>query len=231
MNRRCYVGGSHSLIQKLERASSKCPSVLQPITNSTHPAQCYCPLQTTVTKYASSNCTITPSSASGTLTGTETTGAKPTCSLTGFPERFYIKDSESGWLATDSRFNRLFGVLSKPNATVFHIAWTDDGQARGIPQLAFNKGRSSSNSTPEYRAAVRNRGGPIRFFNSSFIPGDGNSYRIVTPSFSSYLCQMTLSAWMNHDLSYSSNCGGALWLDGGEPDDGCIRVELTVSPA
>lgn len=218
-----------------EKITLTCGCPLETTVTTAVPAKCYCPLETIVTKYESSNCTATPTSVSRTwnhtVTPTGSTGATPTCTLTDFPKRFFIRDSESGWLSTDSHFNRIYGVLSKNHAAVFHIASVNDGSISEIPQLAFNTSRPNSNSTEEHRAFIRYTGGPVRFFNSSFVPEAGNNYEIITASFNSHLCQMSLITWMEHDLSYPENCGGALWLDGGKPNDGCMRVRLTVSPA
>jgi len=56
-----------------------------------------------------------------------------------------------------------------------------------------------------------------------------SGYSIVTATFSTYLCQMSLMTWMMHDLSYPLECGRDLWLGGGLLNtQGCRAVRLLV---
>ena len=194
----------------------------------------------TVTESASQNCSSSSRTqdSNGTGTGTSTESATPTCSLSELPQSFYIKDSASQrWHALDLASGTTRGVdLSTTKyATAFQVNSTNDGSITGIVQLVADvvtTGHNASNSTVHtpYSAWIHNTGGPIRFFNSSSLPGWDSGYQIVTASFSTYLCKLILITWMQHDLSYPETCNnGTLWLDGGLVDTGCQRVTLDVS--
>lgn len=198
--------------------------------STTLSSKCHCPLQTiftTITKSAFSNSTSSPTHPTG--TDSNTGSATPTCSLARLPNKFLLKDVVSGYLSVDLMTNSMRGVRSPDNATVFHVNATNDGSINGIDQLAFNTSGSDSHPAVEYSAWIQYGGSRIQFFNSSSLPQSVSGYAIVTASFSTYLCQMSLITWMQHDLSYPESCGGVLWLDGGLIDPGCKRTRVTVS--
>ena len=73
-----------------------------------------------------------------------------------------------------------------------------------------------------------NFGASIQFYEVSKAPED-SGFAIVTASFSTYLCSLSLITWMDHDLSYPVDCEGELWLSGGGSNDHCAPVNVTVS--
>lgn len=174
-------------------------------------------------------------SPSGTDPGTATstssaTSVSPTCSLSALPPTFYLKSSASGYIEVDLDANEAIGVSTLRKATLFHINSTNDGSITGIDQLSFN-----TTDSVEYGAWIQTNGidggSKIQFFNSTARPEFSGGFGIVYAVFSTYLCQMSLITWMEHDLSYPEDCEGALWLDGGSPNSGCQSVNVTVATA
>jgi hypothetical protein len=116
----------------------------------------------------------------------------------------------------------------------YHIRTTSSGSIDGITQLAFNTtvlrdGKIHSYGAWIQTAGISDQGSPVQFFNLESPPDENLGYSIVTASFSTYLCQMSLITWMEHDLSYPLDCDGQLWLGGGLLDtSGCQAVKLLV---
>lgn len=196
----------------------------------------------TITKYSSSNSTaypITGGSAASTRflpTGTApsrpigTAPSRPTCTLDSLPDNFYLRDSLSGYLLYDPISAKVIGCPKKADATLFHVNNTDDFDLSGIPQLSLYSPVSTPSDNEEYGAYVEYDGGPVQFFQAGRVPEEGDWY-IVTASFSTYLCQLSLITWNLHDLSTPEDCGGYLSLGYGFGEDECPRVRLTVEAA
>ena len=136
----------------------------------------------------------------------------------------------SGYLYVNLKSNKAVGVPTSINATVFHVKSTTSGGITGIQQLAFTTGGEPSDAA-EYGAWIPSSGGKVQFFNSTSSPEGSSGYGIVTADFSTYLCQMELITWLDHDVSYPEDCSGVLWLSGGPSGSGCKSVTLTVMSA
>lgn len=165
-----------------------------------------------------------------------------TCTLNATPPIFYLSTSQTGFVKVNSTNGRLISPSGLHEATTFHIRFTNDGSITGIPQLAlFISVTTNDSADPKHQielgawvstADVPNSGSAVQIFSDSSLPPPSSGYGIVTASFSTYLCQLSLITWMYHDLSYPQICDGELRLGFGLSDvAGCERAVLKVTAA
>lgn len=160
---------------------------------------CTCPLETVVTRCASSNTTSHATPTTHTADATPST----TCGLSELPSYFFLRMSNDSYLYVNESLKRAVNVRYLSKATAFRTRSTNDGSITGISQLAFGARSNDSSVSQEYGAWIQtlgiDYGGPIEFFEDA--PQAGSGYSIVTAGFSTYLCRMSLITWMFHDLS------------------------------
>lgn len=178
---------------------------------------------------------ISNTTSQTTISTSTTSTTSPSCSLTSLPKSFFIKDSPDSYLSVNYTANPSSGfevidVSTTAVATVFHINSTYDGPSCCLDQLSFNHNDSITNTTIEYSAWARNGGSPITFFSGTAEGTLSGAYESVIATFSTYLCQLTLRAWLDHDLSVPEKCDGVLYLENGGVET-CEVVNLTVEPA
>lgn len=159
-----------------------------------------------------------------------TSPSRPQCSLADLPESFYIRNPLSGYLTYDPSCRKAVGCPYKADAVPFHVNNTDDFDLSGIPQLSIYYPPHGYAGSEEYGAYVDYNGGPIQFFRAGEVPEQGDWF-IVTASFSTYLCRLSLITWNLHDLSTPEDCYGYLSLGSGFGEDECPETRLYVEPA
>lgn len=254
-------------VESISVTTKRCHCPLKTtVTKTDPPATCNCPVQTivptTVTRYGTCNTTSQSAPIAGTGTGTSTGTAapSPTCSLSELPNYFFLQTAPRSQSPDPGNFLAVHPTAEYHDATVGHplsdatpfiVHTTNDGSIDGIEQLAFAS-RNGSNTTVINGAWIRtvstgNYGSPIEFFDIEKPPGNG--WGIVTASFSTYLCQLSLVSrnlryyigifgllcikitWGEHDLSYPLQCEAELWLNGGfnVPAGYCASVRVIVS--
>ena len=220
-----------------ESATCDCPLVSATTTISEPSIECPwgSTATETVTKYDTGNSTAYPRSgtpASNIATATGTLVPTSTCSLSSLPESFYLIDSLSGYLAFDASCNKTHGCPFKADAVRFHINETDPGDISDVSQLSIYANNPNTGEEVELGAYVSSEGGHIQYFGAGDVPEGGDEdWYIVTASFSTYLCQLSLITWNLHDLSTPQDCGGVLSLGYGFGEDECPKIKLMVESA
>ncbi|KAF2769695.1 hypothetical protein EJ03DRAFT_86861 [Teratosphaeria nubilosa] len=177
------------------------------------------------TIFSRGNATTIAPAASTTSTMATAAISSSTC-VSALPTSFYLQDklNHDYYAVNISGNGQLYAVNTTTEASPLWVNKTCDGSICDIKQLSYNVTCPITNTTTRYGAFVPEEGGPTFFSNK--IQG-----AFVTAAWSSFLCELVLIPFLDHDVSNVYLCDGVINLSGAGSQEVCQATTLTVVPA